>query len=313
MCLRWLRQAGALISLISIAFCVGCWSPLDEFWGMPRSEPLRDAKIGTEPHGMTLIKEVSEPYNTIYPEGRLSGDKWPHVEMGAVISVAGGESAQLTFFDNGPRFQIDGVGINGDCWQWLTQKFGRFAIEECWRPPVICYCDRNFLETGFRVHQVQSSQFEIDLNRKKPWQFDVDSGLGGEVCGFGGRLGCISRFFSGNKKRDGSNDQQPIKENKKPIRWALSESIVPLSFIVSSFAVMIGSMISYRCALWGIPVFGFDVFDLRPERLGFDRDEPPRRSNVRGLANFSFPGRRWRGQNPAPRTLRDRLRLRRSR
>lgn len=72
-------------------------------------------KIGTEPHDMVLIKEVSEPYNTVYPEHCLSGDKWPHVEMGAVITAASSKSAQFASFDNGSRFQIDSVRINGNC------------------------------------------------------------------------------------------------------------------------------------------------------------------------------------------------------
>jgi hypothetical protein len=82
--LRCLRQAGALIS---VGFCVICWSTLDEFWGMCRSESLRDAKIGAESHEMGFIKEVSEPHSAVYPELRLPGDKRPHVEFGAVITA----------------------------------------------------------------------------------------------------------------------------------------------------------------------------------------------------------------------------------
>jgi hypothetical protein len=207
--LRRFRRVGVLIS---VAFCVSCWSPLDEFWGMFRGESLRNVKISAESHDMRLIKEVSKPYSTVYPEHCLSGHKWSDVELAEVIAATGNKGAQLPFFDNGPWFQIDSVGINGSSWRWPRKKFGRFTVKECWRPAVIRYCDRDLVEAGYGVRQVQRGQLKVDIGDKQFWQLNPDSSIGGELCGFGrGSSRLVSAIQkidleSGDANKSGSED-----------------------------------------------------------------------------------------------------------
>jgi len=52
------------------------------------------------------------------------------------------------------------------------KKFGRFTVKECWRPAVIRYCDRDLVEAGYGVRQVQRGQLKVDIGDKQFWQLN---------------------------------------------------------------------------------------------------------------------------------------------
>ena len=95
-------------------------------------------------------------------------------------------------------------------------------------------------------------QFQLD-----PWSIGVDCRICGSFGSIGRSASGIYRFFSGNKQGDGGDYQEAVKQHQEPLGRAIYEGVIPLAFVFTFFCVALCALISARCTIFAVALFGY--------------------------------------------------------